>query len=179
MSNRAGGMWCADGRRKSDHATFSDDAIKSYIPRICLDFLDCLTVECEADELRMQPVRTVSEERETAIEVAAAHTDTIAEFVECDEWSEYEIDPPRRDKRSRDGLPEPEKVSFEASVGGDLPEDHASATVDDRGENALFCAPGARDDGARVDLIVAGQIARDRVTGGELARPDECVCYPR
>ena len=65
-------------RPNSGHATFSDDSIKWYIPRICLDFLDSLAVEGEADELGMQPASAVPEERKTAIEIASTHADSIA-----------------------------------------------------------------------------------------------------
>ena len=71
---------------------FGHYSIKPYIPRIWLDFLDFLAGERDADELRMKPVAPGFEERETGIEIASAHADSMAVIVECDDRSDDHVD---------------------------------------------------------------------------------------
>jgi len=74
---------------------FSDNSIKRYIPRIWLNFLNLLTVESKADELWSAPVFLMAKKSKTAIEVSAAHADSMPVLVECNHWRNYQIDVPR------------------------------------------------------------------------------------
>jgi len=63
----------------------AENAIKPYIPRLWRDFLDFLALERKADKLWSQPTLSPLKERKRPIEVTAAHADSIALFIECND----------------------------------------------------------------------------------------------
>ena len=80
-------------------------AIKPYIPRVWRYFLDFLTVERNAEQFRLQPMLTMSQERETAIVVTPTHSDSMPLVVERDEWRDDKIQVARSDRCTCHRLP--------------------------------------------------------------------------
>ncbi len=117
----------------------------------------------------MLPVISVSQKCETAIEVAATHTDSVFIFVECNQWSNDEIELPRRHYFAVDRLPKSKTISQKGRVAVQLAINHFSVFADDWTENALICAPSALDDETRVDLVSHRQVTTDSLCGEKSA----------
>ena len=163
------------GKCKSASVGLADNVGKPYIPRIWRYFLDFLTIECKPDELWPQPGMSASQECKRAIEVAAAHADTIACIIECDERCNYDIEVGRVDLQFRFRFQNSESVSAYRCFRLQYPERHLTATVDYWRRNALFCAPGALDDRVRIDLVPCRKIAGDRLTTQKVSAVEEAV----
>lgn len=145
----------------------TDNSIKPYIPRVWRYFLDFLAVKCSAEQFRSQPVLTMLKKRETAIIVTAAHSNSMPLVVECDERSHNEIQVARFDRRACHRLPDSKRTALQQRIGPQISEEQYAVSGDDRAKNALICAPRARNDASRVNLIAHWQIACNRPSGSK------------
>ncbi len=145
----------------ADLVFFCINAIKLYIPRVWSNFLDFLAIERKPDQFRFVPKTSVSQERETSIEISAAHSDSMAIIIKSNDGCKNNVDSFRCNKRTRNGFPYSKKISLELCVGCEAPKFHAAVIMYHWCKNALFCAPCAPDDGARVDFVVSRQVTGD------------------
>ena len=65
--------------------------VKRYVPRVWGDFLDFLAVKRDVDQLRSQPLSSMSQEVKVAVEVTAAHANAMVLIVEGNDWRDNEI----------------------------------------------------------------------------------------
>ena len=156
----------------------ADNAGEPYIPRIWRDFFGSLAVESKTDQFRPEPMLPMSEECETSIEIAAAHADAISIVVEGGQRSDDDIELLWCDARRRYGLPQSVTIALEPRIGRQFVKVHLAVSIDDGCKNALLCAPRARDDRPRVDLIPRRQIAAEYAARTILAAPNELICDP-
>ena len=160
-------------RQKKRLATFGNYLINRYIPRVWGDFLDSLAVKREANQLRSAPSTPPFQKLKTAIEVTAAHADSITVVVEYDNRCDDEVTAVSRDDRSGNRLPEAEEIPGQHSVGSELSKNHFGAGIDYGRKNALFCAPCALDNGCRVDFVIARQVTGDGLARHEFVRVND------
>ena len=66
-------------------------AVKPYIPRVWLNCLDFLAIKSDAYQFGPQPVLSVLQKWEAAVEVAAAHSNSMKVIIECNNWSDDNI----------------------------------------------------------------------------------------
>ena len=105
----------------------------------------------------------MSKVRETSIIVGASHADSIAVAVENNGRRYNNIQLSRVNQESACRFPDTESVLFELGLGRDLAEHHLRRSAQNRNKNALVCAPSARNDFSRIDLVVHRQVAADRL----------------
>ena len=127
---------------------FVVNAIKRYIPRVWRYFLDFLTVKGESDELWLKPELAFTQVRKTAIEITAAHSDTVFVVVESDEWSNYNVEKPGADSHAIHRFPDPELVFSEWRFAQNFSEVHAAVIQRDRRKHVLVGTPAALEHGA-------------------------------
>ena len=136
---------------------------KRYIPRIWRDFLGFLAVESETDELRSVPTLSAVEECEAAIEIPAAHTDSIAIRIENDDRRHDYVDPPWFYSFTGFGFPQPETISNQRRVRKNSAKRHMAVLLDYGRKNALLCAPCAFKDRAGIHFVPGCKVAGDRI----------------
>lgn len=155
--------------------SFGINSIKSYIPRIWLDFLDSLAIVRKADEFWMKPVTPEFQERKGAVEVAAAHADAMPGLVKRDERCDDDVDVRGRDLVAGYGLPKAEVIPDERRFTVERSECHLPVGRRNRYKNALARAPRALDDRGRIDLVPDGDIAGKRPGGEKVAAREESI----
>jgi len=93
--------------------------------------------------------------------------------VECDERRYDYVEVTRSDCRAGNGLPDAKRTTFQYRVDKQITENHFTVPSDDRAENALICAPRARDDAAGVNLVMHGQVTPDGACGVKFMTSNE------
>ena len=101
----------------TDLAAFRINAKNPYIPRVWDYFCHPLAFECNADQFGPKPVPTIAEKSECAIEEAATHTDTVSLTVECNEWSDHNIEFTNVDRTSGNRFPKTKVIHRELRLG--------------------------------------------------------------
>lgn len=156
-------------------ARFCDYPKKLDIPRIWLNIFDTLTVECDADKLRVQPVATRSKERKRAVEVTAAHTNPVARCIEGDQGCDDDIESIRVDEVALSRFEQVVPVAYEVRVGGYCAEPHGAFVAQNRRGKLFSHRKCARDDRPGVDLLVARQVAGDLPSTAKKTRPHDGI----
>jgi len=174
---------CGVFRGSKYRSGVGDNAVKPYIPRVWLDFLDFLALERDADQFGLQPVASMPKMGKTTIVVTATHANTIVFIVESDSRSNDNVKGTSVGQEAAYGFPNTELVSFELGFGRHFAKCHFGAGAQNGDKNALFCAPTAFDDFSSIDLVLHRQETCDRVAdvpgaGGEHALADDvgCMC---
>ncbi len=85
---------------------FCKNAIKPYIPRIWANFLDSLTFKRDSCEFGVRPLSWAPEEVKTTVEIATAHANTIAIFIERGQRSRNDVKFFRGYFAARNGFPD-------------------------------------------------------------------------
>ena len=142
-------------------AGFAEHVVKPYIPRICRNFLDFLAFEREPDQLWTPPRSRVAEKRKRSVVVAATHTNTIQVSVNCDAWSDDDVEFRRIDFIAVRRFPEPEFRPLERGFAQYAQKSQLPATTDDRCVDRLSHRPGAIENSAGVDFVAHRDITRD------------------
>jgi len=153
------------------------NAIKLYIPRIWRDFLDLLTRKRNAHELRMKPVTTMSQERESTIEVATAHADAVRFPVERDSRRDDKIEIARVDSFTVNGLPDIEHAALQKRMRRQPEKGQLATVAQNRNENALVRSPGAVDNARGFDFFIHRQVAGDIPGCKKLPRGNDAATY--
>ena len=95
--------------------------------------------------------------------------------VKGDEWRDDKIQVARRCRCTTNRLPDSEWTTLERRVGLQIAKFHCAIAGNDGTENALVCAPRARNYSPRVDFLLHRQIARERLGGVKLMQSDQRV----
>lgn len=147
----------------SRSARFAECAVKPYIPRICRYFLDFLAIKREPDQLRTQPFSFATEKRKRSVVIAAAHTDAIKVSVNCDAWSDDDVEFGGIDFVAVHGFEEAEIRPNERRFAQYAQKSESAVAVDDRRVNGFPHGPRTIEDHAGIDFIghrdVAGYAA--------------------
>lgn len=135
---------------------FGKYLIKWYVPRVWRNFLDFLTVERNAEQLWAQPSLPVFQKGKCAVEITTAHADAMTVHVEGDNRRNDKITQARGNTLARNWLPYAEKILVKSRIRSEFAKNHFAVQGHYWRENALFCAPRARDDRCRINFVTVG-----------------------
>jgi hypothetical protein len=122
-------------------------------------------------------MRRVSLVRKISIKIAAAHADAVVELVECDKRCQYEVELSRRNYFALDGFPQSKITAAQNGFTLNLAVKHFSVFFGNRAENALFCAPRALDDAARIYFVGHREVTCNGMCGEKFVRPKNFGAY--
>ena len=157
-------------------AGFRIDAKNRYIPRVWRYFPYSLALEGNADKPGSKPVLTVAKKSECAIEITAAHADSVPLTVECNQWSDHDIEFTYVDTLSGNRLPKTEVIHREFRLRHRFPKLQMALRTRYWQENAFFCAPCALDYSTRIYLVPGRHVAPNRIAAHEIAAIKKAVC---
>jgi hypothetical protein len=121
------------------------------------------------------PVIPMPQERKASVVIAATHSNSMIQFVECDRRSDDQLQRSRRDDVARNRFPKSHSVADQGCFRSYLAEKHFAGFARNWGKNALFCAPRALDDLSRIDFVGHRQVTRDECSRTKFARVSDLV----
>jgi len=156
-------------RRYTGLFLIAEYAIKPYIPRIWLNFLDFLAAEGDTKKFWAKPVSTVSQKCECSIVVTTPHPDTMRVLVENNRRCNDNVELSGRNNKSSCWFPYAHIVLCEFRVFEYFAKDHLPLLAQNRYENALVCAPCGFDDFTCIDFVIHRQVTANKRTCVKLA----------
>lgn len=125
-----------------------------------------MTGERGADEFRVQPSCSMTQEGETAVVVTGAHADAITGIVESDEWRYHQVEVARRDgRRSAFGFPDAVTVARQPGVRRQMYETHAPGRTDHGYEDRPAAGEGVHEQVADLGFGGGREIKTDASRG--------------